>query len=90
MKERAYCQNFNSYPFQKKICCMEGHYPVLERMLLNFPRGILLKFDEALAKKEGYSRNRLKYGNFSVQDAITIQRKFFPNVPLEKLFEYHD
>lgn len=91
VRGRAYSQYpKDGDPFQGKLPCMNGHYPVLEEKLLTFPKGIMSRFDEALKKTRGYSRYHLKRGNFLVQDTVIIQREFFPNIPIETLFEHQD
>lgn len=47
---------------------------------------------ESIAKELGIHRNSVAYklnkdGSFSIEEADTIQKKFFPEIPLAKLFE---
>lgn len=77
-------------PFANKLACMVGHYPVLERELVDLPKGFLATFDAVLGKYRGYSWFRIKKGNFTVQDAIIIQKEFFPRIPIATLFRRED
>ena len=46
---------------------------------------------EALAKSLNLHRNaiayKLKIGSFSIEEAAKVQEKFFPDIPLNKLFQ---
>lgn len=46
---------------------------------------------EALAQSLGLHRNAISYklqkGSFSIEEAVKVQEKFFPDVPLSKLFQ---
>lgn len=85
MKERQYTRYFGD-PFVKNLECMKGHYPVLENEIKKRHLHLIGEIEDSLHRSNGYFRNKLRRGNIEVQEAITIQKNFFPEIPIEILF----
>ncbi len=51
-------------------------------------RTIRIEICEVLGISDSALSHKLKSGSFRIQEAIAIQEKFFPEIPLKELFSY--